>query len=235
MKRVAFILTTLMAMSAVECSASFILLFTSSPTSWVGKGQTRTIAPETGYSILVVRNFDRRAETNGIEIAMTRFSPEFSRWDLYLQGPNRTLATTGFYPDATRYPFNGLGSGLGFSGEAAGNNDLTGEFNVLEATFDTSGQVATYAVDFLQNDEENPTRWVRGWFRYNSSIPLPEPSAIVIGVCAGLGMFLLNRSPARRPALPAVLSRTASASRPLVVFRFFMDATARKTVRKVVQ
>ena len=55
---------------------------------------------------------------------------------------------------------------------------LTGYFNVLQAVYDTNGQVVSFAVDFLQYDEGIVGDWNTGSIRYNSTVP--EPSSILL-------------------------------------------------------
>ena len=64
---------------------------------------------------------------------------------------------------------------MAFTAPGRGDNMLTGWFNVLQADYDLSGQVAAFAVDFVQYDEGNVTRWNRGSIRFNSDIPAPGP------------------------------------------------------------
>jgi hypothetical protein len=97
-------------------------------------------------------------------------------YELTIVSPGLALPTVGMYPDATRWPFMGSGAGMAFTGFGRGNNTLTGWFNVLEANYDATGQVSAFAVDFLQYDEGIQSWWNQGSIRYNSQIPVPEPS-----------------------------------------------------------
>jgi PEP-CTERM motif len=78
---------------------------------------------------------------------------------------------------------------MSISGAGAGNNQLSGWFNVLEVQYGSGGTVSSFAVDFRQYDENltqtGPSLY--GSLRFNSSIPVnltpvPEP--------AQLGMLL---------------------------------------------
>lgn len=71
---------------------------------------------------------------------------------------------------------------------------LTGYFNVLQAVYDTNGQVVSFAVDFLQYDEGGLSAWNMGSIRYNSAVP--EPSSIVLLLC-GLATVGLGRKRTR--------------------------------------
>ena len=161
--------------------AANTLYFTSSPSSWVGQGQTETFtSPTTAFSA-------QRLFNNAVELS---FDDGQDWYYLDLVGPSSTSPTVGFYPDATRWPFNGSGSGLSFFGDGRGNNTLTGYFNVLQADYDISGNIVSFAVDFKQYDEGATANWVSGSFRYNSSITIPEPCTILL---FGLGAVIIRK------------------------------------------
>jgi hypothetical protein len=87
----------------------------------------------------------------------------------------------GSYANATRWPFQETTApGLTFSGNYRGNNRLTGSFNILESTVTDDGTFS-FAVDFLQYDEESTNAWIKGAIRYNSEVPInltPEPIVV---------------------------------------------------------
>lgn len=145
-------------------NAATFFQFTSAPGSWIGQGQTLTLT----NNFSVTRTYNLGAYTDSV-----RFSA--GGYELVVVGPRLTLAQVGFYPGATRWPFMGDGPGMAFSGPGRGNNTLTGCFNVLQADYDGTGQVAAFAVDFVQYDEGNLTKWGRGSIRFNSDIPAPGP------------------------------------------------------------
>ena len=152
--------------------AADILSFTSSPSSWVGQGRTLTLtSPTTSFS--AYRYFNQGAYTNAVRLTAGDYT-------LYLVGPGYTLPTEGFYPNATRWPFMESGAGMAFSGEGRGNNTLTGYFNVLQAVYNSSGNITSFAVDFMQYDECIQARWVSGKFRYHSDVPIPEPASALL-------------------------------------------------------
>jgi hypothetical protein len=138
--------------------------FTSSPGSWIGGGQTVNFT-----SVSASRTFNLGAYTDSVHLSA-------SGYELTIVGPGLTLAQVGYYPGATRWPFMGSGPGLALTAPGRANNTLSGWFNVLQADYQANGQVAAFAVDFVQYDEGNVTWWNRGSIRYNSAIPTPGPA-----------------------------------------------------------
>jgi len=163
--------------------ATNILYFTSAPGSWVGRGQTLTLtSPTSAFSV--------HSYIDGVSL---RVDDQNRYYRLELGGPESTVPTIGFYPNATRFGFNGSGPGLDFSTTGRGDNTLTGYFNVLQADYDLSGNIMSFAVDFTQYDEGVKANWVSGSFRYNSNIPVPEPASAAIMTLAGLFIALKRR------------------------------------------
>jgi len=144
-------------------NAATFFSFTSSPTAWIGGGQTTNFT-----SVSASRTGNLGAYTDSVHLLA-------GGYELVIVGPGLTLAQVGFYPGATRWPFMGSGPGMAFTAPGRGDNTLTGWFNVLQADYDLSGQVAAFAVDFVQYDETIVTRWNRGSIRFNSDIPAPGP------------------------------------------------------------
>jgi hypothetical protein len=173
---VAFLATGSLLFSNDSLRAADILIFTSSPGSWIGQGQTLTFSsPTSAFS--VYRYYNQGAYTDALEFGVAGYY-------LFLVGPNYTVPAVGFYPNATRWPFMGSGAGLSFEAPGRGDNTLTGYFNVLQADYDATGNVVSFAVDFTQYDEGVTANWVSGSLRYNSTVPVPEPSNLVfITVC----------------------------------------------------
>jgi len=157
-----------------ELNAATFFSFTSSPSSWIGQGQTLTFTNVSG--------------SGAVSFGAGGYGVTFV-------GPNFSAPQVGFYPNATRYPFNGSGVGMAFTVPGRANNTLTGYFNVLEAVY-TNGQPAAFAVDFVQYDEGNLTWWNRGSIRYNSDIPSPGPQAPIrltnFSITNGVAQFILT-------------------------------------------
>jgi hypothetical protein len=91
--------------------------------------------------------------------------------------------TVGFYANAERLGGN-TGPGLDFSTSGRGDNTLTGYFNVLDISYDANHSLISFAADFVQYDVGVADLWNQGSIRYNSIIPVPEPSTFsLFGIC----------------------------------------------------
>lgn len=179
------------------------LYYTSSPDSWVGQGETRTIIDNEWSTF-----FGYGSSSNGIMFGIDDATPDnpygwSSLW-WYLQfapAEGETL-TVGHYANAMRWPFQDPGfAGLAFSGNGRGNNTLTGFFDILEITFADDGSLATFAADFTQYDEGVESAWTHGAIRYNSSFALPnapvsvpQPTALALLAMAGLMLRRARRT-----------------------------------------
>lgn len=162
--------------SMQQAQAATLLSFLSSPYSFVGGGETVSAGPDNGFDIGV----------EGDPFTMLRFSiaepwtsEGLSRyWNLELAAPQGASLAIGSYANATRWPFQETTApGLTFSGNYRGNNRLTGSFNILESNVADDGTFS-FAVDFLQYDEESTNAWIKGAIRFNSEVPVnltPEP------------------------------------------------------------
>jgi hypothetical protein len=183
MKRLIFVGCSALAFLCTghKLRADTFFYFTSSPTSWIGQGQTLTLTE----GFYARRTFDFGVDTDSVHLGVDNGSIYY---ELNIVGSGLTLPVVGFYTNATRWPFMGSGIGMEFRGEGRADNTLTGYFNVLQADYDASGQVAAFAVDFMQYDEGNVNRWNQGSIRYNSNIPIPEPGT---GILAALGLAVI--------------------------------------------
>ena len=177
------------------CSrADDVLYYTSSPASWIGQGWTRTLTPANGLTFTAYPYLNQGTYTNDVHIALRSLTVAC---DLDFIGPNHSLVTLGDYPDAQRFPFEVAGNpGLAFAGDGRGTNSLTGDFQVLEATFDSGGNVLSFAADFIQYEDGIADEWDQGSIRFNSDIPIttvPEPCTFILAACGALGVILARR------------------------------------------
>lgn len=160
MKRIFFGALILLGAGCLTLSANAaatFFYFTCSPSAWVGNNKTTNITTVSAY-----RNGN-----------VVRFAA--GGYELDMVGQNSTVPQIGFYPNATRWPFNGTGVGMSFTSPGRGDNTLTGWFNVLQADYDGTGVPTAFAVDWVQYDEGNTNAWNRGSIRFNSDIAAPGP------------------------------------------------------------
>ena len=167
-----------LAGSLQPAQAATLLSFLSSPYSWVGGGETVSAGPANGFEIGVQGDPFTMLDFRVIE----PWTPDGWRWwYLRLAAPEGASLSVGSYANATRWPFQETTApGLDFSGNGRGNNRLTGSFNILESNVADDGTLS-FAVDFLQYDEEITNWWVKGAIRYNSEVPVnltPEPIVV---------------------------------------------------------
>jgi hypothetical protein len=170
------ILSVLVSLAwSLECTAraDTLFFFTSSPTSWVGQGQTMTMSETNGYTVTV------NLYGNALE-AQIHTASWSDWWWVDFQPADGAPFQTGLYLNAQRTPGQAAGHpGLTFVGEARGDDSVSGFFNVLEFS-ETNGVVTSAAINFTQYDETNPSWWNIGSLRYNSIVPVPEPSDVAL-------------------------------------------------------
>jgi hypothetical protein len=178
-----------LACSAPQLPAATVFYFTSSPTSWIGLGQTRTLTPSEGYD---VGGAQRGSGFGNLSYAMDlgAYSPttppggKKEWWNIVMVGVNGSAPGVGTHLNAERWPFQSSGHpGLDFSGNGRGNNTLAGEFYIYEKSVGANGLLTKLAVDFMQYDEGGRSNWIWGSFRINSDIPItliPEPAAVAL-------------------------------------------------------
>ena len=182
---------------ASHCTAAYnIIAFTSSPNSWVGEGKSWSFSADNGFTInggLVTSGI---GTTNSVQFTPSK-SGFNEDWELGLVGPNNSLLTIGTYNNAIRFPFQDHSAGFSLTGNGRGDNTLTATFTVLEATYNQSSLVS-FAADFIQYDEGKADEWEQGSIRFNSSIPVPEPSTLILAAPGLFGLVFMVR---RRLAL----------------------------------
>ena len=157
---------------------STLFYFTSSPRSWIGQGQTVLATPAIGFSILP----ETGIYAHEVGFVIKPSNPHDRWWWIELDCPPVDL-TVGLYANAERLGGN-TGPGLNFSTSGRGDNTLTGYFNVLDISYDANHTLISFAADFVQYDVGVADLWNQGSIRYNSIIPVPEPSTYrLFGIC----------------------------------------------------
>jgi hypothetical protein len=189
-------------LAAVSNAQTTAFYYTSSPTSWVGHGNTEVLTSDQWIdraSLTLIKN-NWYYDFKTIEKISFDFRPTNSQlggnWSLEFSSPGDTVFQIGEVYQGTRSPFQSSSTaGLSFYGNGRGDNELTGSFIIFDLTTGANNTVISAAIDFMQYDEGNLSHWNFGSLRYNSSIPIdyspstiPEPStytAIVGAVTLG--------------------------------------------------
>src|SRR5205807_3160249 len=121
------------------------LTMTSQPGDYIGAGGNYNYTTATG-------TFHAYHSTNDnyVGFSYQDVNPNVW-WYVDLAAPNGAALTPGYYGNATRYPFEASNvPGLAVYGEGRGSNTLTGNFTVIQALYDASGQVLSFDVKFEQ-------------------------------------------------------------------------------------
>lgn len=117
--------------------------------------------------------------------------------DLWFDAPSDAFLTPGLYSDAQRYPFqNASNPGLWIAVNGSGPNSITGQFTVIEATYDLTGTIQSFAANYIQYGDGSTVPWTGlVYYNYDPGSSVPEPATFVL-LSAGLAI-LVARSPAR--------------------------------------
>lgn len=195
MRRVAYGIACLAMAVALPCHALTALKFESSPTSYVGQGESVYVTAEDGFLFEASVNYYKAVNFN---INNWATDPDnYQYWSLSFVQEGGMSLTPGTYTNAIGYPLHPiLGTQMDFSGNGRGNNTLLGEFTVLEAKYNSWGELTSFAVDFVQYDGGDPNDWATGQLRYNSLVPLtpvPEPSSAAMCMIGSLILLVRQR------------------------------------------
>ena len=168
----------------VTAEAQTIFSFTSSPTSFVGHGQSFYATPEDGYTIGV-------SDTWRVQVSC--YGPSFNpNWTVLLQVLIMPV-TVGHYSDTREPGVDPTRPSLS-RGEGRSSSGPTGYFDVSGSTLDTSGTVVSFAADFVQYDHGDTAAWNAGSIRFNSPIPIPIPEPGLLGpVGRSVGSWVVRR------------------------------------------
>ncbi|HKU26288.1 MAG TPA: Calx-beta domain-containing protein [Candidatus Sulfotelmatobacter sp.] len=120
-------------------------------------------------------------------------------WTTDFAGPTTARLARGDYENAQRYPFQPAGTpGLDVSGDGRGCNTLTGNFQVLLASYNTSSVLQGFSANFEQHCE-GMSAALFGWLRYNTKLQqFSVTDAVINGDSAS---FTVTLSPAGATSL----------------------------------
>ncbi|MBD3676329.1 MAG: hypothetical protein HUJ26_22690 [Planctomycetaceae bacterium] len=181
----------------------------SSSSSWVARGyHDYTVSPDNGWTFTPSRNFDNGVGfyISGPALAGTTVT----YWRLNFAAPFNALLVPGEYADFQRFPFQDNDRpGLEFASTGRLDNQAAGTFEILEATYGPSGEVLTFAADFIHYGETLVERYAIVEVRYNYD-ETPPPVEVEIDVEPGKGGPKPSRINLRsKKTLPvAILSTT---------------------------
>jgi hypothetical protein len=164
-------------------SAQTLFVYDSSPYSYELQGESGIVTPADG-TFGVFPSF-------GSANAVTASINASTLWTMIFAAPNGALLSVGSYPNAGNTPST-TNPWIGF-GAFGRKCNQTGSFNVLQIDYGPGNTIASLAVDFVVYDFGVQSEWSRGSFRYNSAIPVPEPSSILLYGLAGLAFLALQK------------------------------------------
>jgi hypothetical protein len=175
------------------------LVFTGSANSWVADGQTQIALADDGWTFHTTHTVPPPASVrDSLTFDMSRnvdFNYEW--WNLSVKAPIGQRLLPGLYENIQRTPFaDPQVPGFELSGNGRGNNTYSGSFKILEAVYlpdNLGASVIQFAMDFSYYEDDDPSRWTYGSFRYNSSIPIPEPSPLQLSAYGLCGALVLIR------------------------------------------
>ncbi|MFL5767606.1 MAG: hypothetical protein ACJ758_07165 [Actinomycetota bacterium] len=126
---------------------------------YVGQGQTETYAP--ADSMIPIDGTYHQIDG--------RITSDQDWWSFDFEAPSGDVLAPGSSYQATRYPFNGNGAGMDFSGNGRGCNELSGPFTINALNFFGNGTLKSLSIDFEQHCE-NMTPALHGRIRYRMPV-----------------------------------------------------------------
>ena len=163
--------------------AQTILAYDSSPYSYELQGQSGIVTEADGAFGVYLSFGSVNAVTASINAG--------SLWTMIFAAPNGALLSVGNYPNAGNTPST-TNPWIGF-GAFGRKCNQTGSFDVLQIDYGPGLAINSLAVDFVVYDFGVQSEWSRGSFRYNSAIPVPEPSSFLFCNVAALAALLFQR------------------------------------------
>jgi hypothetical protein len=158
-------------------TAQTIFTYSSSPFSYELQGQSGVVTESDG-------SFGANLSF-GSANAVTAYIFSSLPWTMTFAAPNGIPLAVGNYQNAGGTPST---SNPWISFAAFGRKcSQTGSFDVLQIDYGSGGVINSLAIDFTVYDFGQTDEWSQGSFRYNSIIPVPEPSAFALfGSCAAI-------------------------------------------------
>jgi hypothetical protein len=141
------------------------LTMNSQPGDFIGQGQAYDYTPANSTITATVLS-------NSNVVQVTVGQPGLS-WTLDFAGPNSGPLEPGVYTGAMNWPGQPSGvPGLSISGEGRGSSSITGAFTVTQAVYDTSGNLVSFAANFVQYSDGS-TAPLTGQVAFNCTNTLP--------------------------------------------------------------
>jgi hypothetical protein len=115
-------------------------------------------------------------------------------WTTDFAGPTTARLAPGDYDNAQRYPFQPAGTpGLSVYGAGRGCNTLTGNFDVLKASYNSSNVLLGFSANFEQHCEGGVPA-LFGWLRYKTKLQQFSVTDAVISGSSAVFTVTLNPS-----------------------------------------
>jgi hypothetical protein len=115
-------------------------------------------------------------------------------WTTDFAGPTTVRLAPGDYDNAQRYPFQPAGTpGLSVYGAGRGCNTLTGNFDVLKASYNSSNVLLGFSANFEQHCEGGVPA-LFGWLRYKTKLQQFSVTDAVISGSSAVFTVTLNPS-----------------------------------------
>jgi hypothetical protein len=165
-----------------------VLAMSSQPGDYIGGGQQYLITLSDG-------TFTPSNSANVVEFNINNGD----YWTTDFAGPTTARLAPGDYDDAQRYPFQSAGApGLSVYGAGRGCNTLTGNFDVLQASYSTSNVLQNFSANFEQHCEGGGPA-LFGWLRYRTKLQqFSVTDAVISGSSA---VFTVTLSPSNATSL----------------------------------
>jgi len=176
-------------------AAQTVLAMSSQPGDYIGGGLQYLITPSDG-------TFTPSNSANVVSF----FVNNGDEWSTYFAGPTTARLGRGDYENAQRYPFQPAGTpGLSVYGDGRGCNTLTGNFQVLQAGYNSSSVLQSFSANFEQHCEGGVPA-LFGWLRYHAKLQqFSVTDAVISGSSA---VFTVTLSPSNATSLSVDFATT---------------------------